>query len=164
MINKDDCVICLDEINNNIKEYILLECNHYYHNNCFSKYIVHNLKKIKQSKYIQCPLCRRNIRKEYILREFVIKFYDLKDKTYKINREKNTLQNKLFFMNFKKCLWFKKKSKLILKEEEIMEKINDLNNQLINKNKQCDFIKKIYYNLIDNNIEYLAFQDIELTF
>lgn len=150
--SKHDCVICLEEINK-LKECILLECNHCYHINCFSKYILYNLKKIKTSRCIQCPTCRKYIRKDDIVKKFFINLNDLRNKTYKINKEKDTLQNKLFFMNLKKCLWFKKNPTLLLKEEKTIEKINELNNQLIRENNKCKILKKTYYSLIDN-IEY----------
>ena len=45
----DDCMICLDKLNN---ESYVLNCNHKFHTNCLSKYL-----KVKNN----CPLCNSKI-------------------------------------------------------------------------------------------------------
>lgn len=48
---KDDCSICVTEINS---EYTLLSCGHYFHNNCINNWFAVSGKKI-------CPYCRKEL-------------------------------------------------------------------------------------------------------
>jgi hypothetical protein len=51
-----DCVICLEEINN---DNITFHCQHSLHTTCFNKYAQHKLQQGQTS--IICPLCQKEI-------------------------------------------------------------------------------------------------------
>ena len=57
MTNK--CPICLDYIK---EQFILTNCKHYYHENCYFQY---------QKKFNHCALCRENINVEIIYEKCV---------------------------------------------------------------------------------------------
>lgn len=147
MQKNDTCIICIDDISNN-NEIVLLKCFHFYHNDCFFDYIKYNLQKIKKNKCIECPTCRINTENKYILYNLLDKLYSTNMKIKELNKNKNTLSNNLLYINFKKCLWFKKRKELILEEEELMHEIDFYNKELYNINNAMTNLKKIYNNLI----------------
>jgi hypothetical protein len=51
-----DCIICLEEINN---DNIIFPCQHSLHTTCFNKYAQHKLQQGQTS--IICPLCQKEI-------------------------------------------------------------------------------------------------------
>ena len=56
-LNKENCVICLDPINNaNSNQIYILNCKHIYHKKCLDTYHEINLVEQTESK---CPLCRK---------------------------------------------------------------------------------------------------------
>lgn len=151
MTNNDSCVICLDEIENDInKNTIVLKCFHHYHYDCFIDYMKYNLQKIKKKSCIECPMCRINTENIYILHYLLDKIYNIKNEIRFLNKKKHNLSNALLYINFKKFLWLGKKKELFIEEEELMSKIEFYNKELYNIDKKTQVLRKIYYNLVNN--------------
>ena len=146
MMNIEKCAICLEEFKDCDK--LFLKCAHYYHTNCIFKYIIHNSKNIKKHNFIQCPLCRTETNNNFILSIIDIKFNNLENNLSILNYKKCILENKILFLNIKKLLWFKKNTKLVSKEEELMKSMNEIKIKLIEKNENVKFIRKVYNKLI----------------
>lgn len=152
---RENCTICLDSIDNQ-NDLFVLECCHYYHSECFLNYMVYNLKKIKESRLIECPLCRGSMDVLYVMNYLIDKIYEYKKEIKTLNKENQKLQNSILllsvkkYFNFKRCFVTLKKNKNeeYLKEEEIMFKIEEHNCQIYNKNYQLNKLKKIYNNVI----------------
>lgn len=70
----NECSICFNKLNKNI---VITSCNHQYHANCLSKWIVKN-----NGKIIYCPLCNGYLSLKDIEYKSV-KFYDREDYIYK---------------------------------------------------------------------------------
>ena len=54
---EDNCSICRTKFD--IKRCIKLECNHYYHLECWDKHVIHELTTNVVLANLKCPLCRR---------------------------------------------------------------------------------------------------------
>ena len=53
------CPICLESISKTGK--IILNCNHHFHINCYTKYVIHETKEISEGMKeveMKCPMCR----------------------------------------------------------------------------------------------------------
>lgn len=146
-----DCIICLDNIILKKQETITLKCCHTFHNECFLEYMCYNIKKIKQNKMIECPMCRTLTEKEFIIYNLIEKFYRLKKIIKKYNNEMDVLRQELFWINIKKCLWYTKKRNLNVKEEDIMLKMKKIMDDKTKEYKKGMNIKSLYENLVINN-------------
>jgi len=49
-LDDDDCIICLNKIDFSKDDFIILSCNHYYHQNCIESWF-------KYKKDNRCPIC-----------------------------------------------------------------------------------------------------------
>jgi hypothetical protein len=145
MMNIEKCAICLEEFKDCDK--LFLKCAHYYHTNCIFNYIIYTSKNIKKQNFIECPLCRTETENNFILRILVNKFNNLQNSLDILKYKKCILENKILFLNMRKLLWFKKNSKLLLKEEELMKNMDEIKNKIMKENDHIKFIRKVYNKL-----------------
>ena len=73
------CSICLEDLEPR-KNLIILGCSHHFHINCYTSYILHNVKDIyiEEIVSIKCPMCRAYELDMYPL--IMNKFADIMDK------------------------------------------------------------------------------------
>lgn len=143
----ENCIICLDEINSD-QHITILKCSHIYHHECFLKYILYGLNKIKQNNIIQCPLCRTCIKSIFYIDYLYYKQLDLIKDTKLLKRKKHKLQNKIYILNMKQYfLWRLKPNNDFSKEENIMYDIETLNKQIRQNEYMSKNIRKVYHNL-----------------
>jgi hypothetical protein len=131
--NKENiCVICLENCE---EEYLLLECNHFFHTECIYKYISFKFqeKYIFFSKEINCPLCRKNLSKNDLSSIFDIYITELKNST------KTLLESITFFRN--KIIWYNIKDKFTRKSYKTIV------------NKYNEYICELYYCLNSARME-----------
>jgi hypothetical protein len=55
-VEKNNCIICLEEMNSDI---VIFPCQHSLHTSCFNSYAQHKLQQGQTS--IMCPLCQKEI-------------------------------------------------------------------------------------------------------
>jgi hypothetical protein len=65
ILKERDCAICLNSLESltKLNQIITLQCGHFYHKKCISKYMKHEKEKLKRGEItdITCPLCRAPI-------------------------------------------------------------------------------------------------------
>ena len=86
IVKKDECSICF----NQIKKKIILDCNHYYCNNCISEWV-------KRSNY--CPMCRKKINFQLVPELIPI----VNSRRQLIYQEENMPE---YYLKFKRLIFF----------------------------------------------------------
>ena len=66
--NNEECIICLEEFNQN-KNIVILNCGHKFHEDCINKWFCFDIKNNKKDffQYNACPMCNKGttIKKRY---------------------------------------------------------------------------------------------------
>ena len=123
---EDNCTICMENFINNMSIY-KTPCEHFFHKECFNKY----LKNIKDKDKLICPNCNQNL----LINK---KFLKLRVKPNKINIE----QNKIKIINIKLNKNKSENKDLKNNHIDITSKNNDNEESDINYNKESLIIIK----------------------